>query len=165
MKYLISLLLTTLTLALFVSACVAGNTHASAPPLFVAAPQATSVPQTVTQPVKAEPRRFVPPGLKVDAAIPALVTDRWYRLAAMYPDVAKRITRIVARKAPKGWIISYEARTLYVNTWYGEYVIADKVTEQFARRAYDHLKRYQPNAAKSFKTAKVFAAWLATGVR
>jgi hypothetical protein len=62
-------------------------------------------------------------------------------------------------------VISYEAKTLYINTWYGEYVLADKVTEQFARRAYDHLRRNAPGTAKSFRTWKVFAAWLAGGVR
>jgi hypothetical protein len=155
-------------LALFVlmallSAC--DLTTAKAPPLVVSLPQSTAVPQVVAAKPAESNRRLIPSGLKVDAGIPALVTDRWYALAYMYPDVAKRITRIAARKVVKGWVISYEAQTLYINTWYGDYVLADKVTEQFARRAYDHLRRHQPNAAKSFRSWKVFAAWLRTGVK
>jgi hypothetical protein len=166
MKYLIFTLLTSLTIALFTSACVAGQT-AKAPPLVVSLPKSTPLPHDPPAEPQAIIRpRLIPPGLRVEGPIPDSVTERFYRLAYLYPDVAKRTQRIVARRAGgKGWAVSYEAKTIYINVDKGEYVLTDKLTEQFARRAYDHLKRYQPITARTFRTWQRFAGVLARVVR
>ena len=84
----------------------------------------------------------------------------------MYPDVANRTKRIVARRAGgKGWTVSYERTTIYVNVDKGEYLLADTLTDQFARRAFDYLKRTSPGTAKSFRTWKRLGAWMRNGVR
>lgn len=157
MRYLGILIL----MAVLLSAC--DLTRASAPPLVVSV-QAT--PQPHDPPQESEPKReYIPPGLKVGAGVPALVTERFYRLAYMYPDVAKRTQRIEARRGVKGWQVSYESPVIYVNTWYGEYILADKLTQEFAKRAFAQLQRSAPGTAKTFRTWKRFAAWLATGVK
>jgi hypothetical protein len=138
---------------------------ASAPPLALPLVQATALPHDPPAQPIVKPRR-IPDGLRIEGAVPPLVLDRFYALAYMYPDVANKTKRIVARRAGgKGWAVSYERTVIYVNVDKGEYLLADTLTDQFARRAFDYLKRTAPNTAKSFRTAKRLGAWLRSGVR
>lgn len=162
MKYLISALLASLTIALFTAACVAGETKAA--PLMVsvqATPQPHDPPAEPTPIVKTGPNLTT----KIDAKVPDLVRWRWGRLAERFPDTANRIKRIEVRRVNARWSVSYEAQVVYINLHFGEYVIADKLTDEFAKRAYADLRKYQPTAAKAFRTWKAFAAALAAGVR
>lgn len=155
-----------LAILVLMALLVACDVTRAAAPLAVNLP--TAAPQTAHVPpaeVVVKPR-LIPPGLRVEGSIPASVLDRFYALAYLYPDVAKRTTKIVARRAGgKGWAVSYEAKTIYINVDKGEYVLIDTLTQQFARRAFDHLRKYQPATAKTFRTWQRFAGVLARAVR
>lgn len=146
-------------LALFVlmALLVACDVTRAAAPLVL--PQSTAAPQAAHVPpaeVVVKPRR-IPNGLKVEGTIPEAVTERFYHLAALYPDVAQQTRRIVARRAGrKGWVISYERTVIYINVDRAD--VTDVLTEQYGRRVYVLLKRTEPQAVKRFKTWQQFSA-------
>jgi hypothetical protein len=203
-KYLIFTLLASLAIALFASACVAGQTTAptrvvvqattpapqvvvvvatvqptqaptavptvvpTAPPTQAATPVATMQPtQAVAEPAPPEPpKRLVLPGVKVNPAVRPEIQDRWQVLSYIFPDVARRIKRIEVRRAgSKAWKVSYEQTVIYLNDDYGVYVQADELTRQFARKAFAYLQRYQPKAARDYKTWQRLAETLMEQVR
>lgn len=154
-----------LTIALYSAACDAGQ-RATAP-LVLPLPQSTAAPQTAHVPpveVVVKPR-LIPPGLKVGAGVHADVIDRWYELAYLFPEVASRIKRIEVRNVRAKWVVSYEAKAIYLNAHYGPNVQIDALTKQFARRAFDHLKRHNLPKVRIYKTWQRLADALGAGVK
>jgi hypothetical protein len=140
----------------------------TAQPTLAATPVATMQPtQAVAEPAPPEPpKRLVLPGVKVNPAVRPEIQDRWQALSYVFPDVARRIKRIEVRRAgSKAWKVSYEQTVIYLNDDYGVYVQADELTRQFAKKAFAYLQRYQPKAAREYKTWQKLAEALMERVR
>lgn len=160
MRYLALLILVAALLATSCTPATAPGLPTLAALSVVSEPQQPHVPPAEPEP----PARYIPPRLKVGPNVPSAVTDQWYELAAQYPAVALRIKRIEARHAGKRWAVSYEQAVVYVNVDLGTYAVNFELTRQFARRAYDWLRRNYPAHARRF-TREQFTAQLTSGVR
>jgi hypothetical protein len=140
----------------------------TAQPTLAATPVATMQPtQAVAEPAPPEPpKRLILPGVKANSAVRPELLDRWQALSYIFPDVARRIKRIEVRRAgSKAWKVSYEQTVIYLNDDYGVYVQADELTRQFAKKAFAYLQRYQPKAAREYKTWQRLAETLMEQVR
>jgi hypothetical protein len=140
----------------------------TAQPTLTPTPAATMQPtQAVAEPAPPEPpKRLVLPGVKISPAVRPEIQDRWQALSYLFPAVARRIKRIEVRRAgSKAWKVSYEQAVIYLNDDYGVYVQADELTRQFARKAFAYLQRYQPKAAREYKTWQKLAETLMEQVR
>jgi hypothetical protein len=140
----------------------------TAQPTLAATPAATMQPtQAVAEPAPPEPpKRLVLPGVKINPAVRPELLDRWQALSYVFPDVARRIKRIEVRSAgAKSWKVSYEQSIIYLNDDYGVYVQMDELTRQFARKAFAYLQRYQPKAAREYRTWQKLAETLVEQAR